>query len=85
MKDIDYYMKLPYTLEIVPDTEEGGYAARFPELPGCITCSDTWEGIWANAYDAKRVWLEAALECGTEISEPLPQNISIKAKQGVMN
>ena len=35
MKTIDYYMSLPYKLEIVPD-EEGGYVARYPELPGCI-------------------------------------------------
>lgn len=24
MKTIDYYMKLPYHLEIIPDAEEGG-------------------------------------------------------------
>lgn len=64
-------MNLPYRLEIVPDVEEGGYTARFPKLPGCITCSETWDGILANAYDAKRAWLEAALYDGVEISEPL--------------
>ena len=31
MKTIDYYMGLPYKLEIVPDVEEGGYVARYPE------------------------------------------------------
>ena len=25
MKTLDAYMKLPYKMEIVPDTEEGGY------------------------------------------------------------
>ena len=63
-KNLDYYMTLPYRLEIIPDTEEGGYAARFPELTGCITCSDTLEGLWANALEAKRLWLEAAVEDG---------------------
>ena len=43
MKTIDYYMGLPYKLEIVPDVEEGGYVARYPELPGCITLGDTLE------------------------------------------
>ena len=71
MKNLEYYMNLPYKLEIIPDIDEGGYAARYPELPGCITCSDTLEGILTNALDAKRVWLEAALEEGIEISEPL--------------
>lgn len=69
-KTIDYYLSLPYRLEIVPDTEEGGYGARYPELPGCITCAETLEGVVANAEDAKRVWLEAALEEGIEIAEP---------------
>ena len=41
MKTIDEYMKLPYRMEIIPDTEEGGYVVSFPELPGCLTCADT--------------------------------------------
>ena len=38
---LNEYMKLPYRMEIVPDTEEGGYAVMFPELPGCVTCGET--------------------------------------------
>ena len=37
MKSIEYYMGLPYRLEITPDLDEGGFVARYPELPGCIT------------------------------------------------
>ena len=70
MKTIDEYMQLPYRLEIVPDTEEGGFAARYPELPGCITCGETPEEIMQNAEDAKRVWLEAAIEDGLVIPVP---------------
>ena len=69
-KTLDYYLSLPYRLEIVPDTEEGGYGARYPELPGCITCADTLEEVVANAKDAKTAWLKAALEEGIEIAEP---------------
>ena len=69
-KTLDYYMALPYRLEIVPDAEEGGYGARYPDLPGCVTCSDTMEGIIANAEDAKRAWLKAAIDDGLEIAEP---------------
>lgn len=43
MKTIDYYMSLPYRLEIIPDPDEGGYAARYPELPGCITVGSSME------------------------------------------
>ena len=70
-KTIEYYLSLPYRLEIVPDTEEGGYGARYPELPGCITCAETLEGAVSGAEDAKRAWLEAALEEGIEIAEPI--------------
>lgn len=70
IQTIDYYLSLPYRLEIVPDTEEGGFAARYPELPGCITCADTIDELYENALDAKRAWLEAALEDGIEIMEP---------------
>ena len=70
MKTIDYYMALPYRMEIIPDAEEGGYTAWYPDLPGCLTCSETMDGIIANALDAKRAWIEAALEDGAEIAEP---------------
>lgn len=69
-KTIDYYLSLPYRLEIVPDTVEGGYGARYPELPGCITCADSLEEVVMNAEDAKRAWLEAALKDRVEIPEP---------------
>ncbi len=70
-KTIDYYLSLPYRLEIVPDTEEGGFGARYPELPGCITCADTIEKVIQNAEDAKKEWLQAALADGIDIPEPI--------------
>jgi predicted RNase H-like HicB family nuclease len=70
MKTIDYYSVLPYRLEIIPDTEEGGFTARYPELPGCITYAQTLEELIGNAEDAKLEWLSAALEDGLEIPEP---------------
>ena len=41
MKTIEEYMRLPYKLEIVRDTEEGGYVGSYPELRGCITVGAT--------------------------------------------
>lgn len=76
IKNIDYYLALPYKLEIHPDTEEGGYGARYPELPGCITCGETLDAAAKNAEDAKKTWLQAALEDGIDIPEPLTDNLS---------
>ena len=70
MKTIDEYMCLPYTLELTPDTDEGGFVASYPDLPGCLSVGDTAEEAVANAADAKRAWLEAAIEDGVEIQEP---------------
>ena len=71
MKTLDYYLSLPYRMEIVPDMEEGGYTAKFPDLPGCLTCAETIEELIASANDAKKVWLEAAIEDGIAIAEPV--------------
>lgn len=73
-KNLDYYMSLPYRFEIIPDVEEGGYGARFPELPGCFTYAETFEDIVSNAMDAKKAWIKAALEEGVHIAEPVPQS-----------
>ena len=70
MKTLEYYMRLPYKLEIMPDTDEGGYVASYPELRGCLTCGDTIEAVAANAEDCKREWLTAALEDHLDIPEP---------------
>ena len=47
-KTIEYFLSLPYRLEILPDAEEGGYGARYPELPGCITCGETLDSVARN-------------------------------------
>ncbi len=68
-KTLDEYMAMPYRMEIVEDKEEGGYVASYPDLPGCITCGETVEGVVANALDAKKAWIEAALEDFSEAIE----------------
>lgn len=69
MKTIDDYMKMSYRMEIVEDKEEGGYVVSYPDLPGCITCGETMQSAITNAEDAKREWIQAALDDGIEIHE----------------
>ncbi len=71
---IEDYMKLPYKMEIVEDKDEGGYVVSFPDLKGCITTGETIESAISMADDAKKAWLEAALDEGYEI--PLPESDS---------
>ena len=70
MKTIEEYLSLPYKMELVPDPDEGGFVVSYPDLPGCLSSGETVEQAIANAEDAKKAWLEAALEDGIEIPEP---------------
>ena len=58
-QELNYYMNLSYRMEIVEDKDEGGYVLSYPDLPGCMTCSDSLddllelakeEGISMNQY-----------------------------------
>ena len=70
MKTLNDYMKMNYRMEVIEDKEEGGFVVSFPKLPGCITCGETVEAAVTNALNAKKIWLEAAIEDGIEIYEP---------------
>ena len=61
-KTLNDYLAMSYRMEIVEDKDEGGFVVSFPDLPGCITCGETVESAVANAMDAKKEWLVAALE-----------------------
>ena len=69
MKTVDYYLNLPYRLEITKDSD-GGYVGSYPELPGCLTCADSIENLLKNAQAAKKEWIIAAIESNIEIREP---------------
>lgn len=70
MKTLNDYLKMSYRMEIIEDKDEGGYVVSYPDLPGCITCGETIEAAIANAEDAKRSWMEAAIKDGIRIKEP---------------
>lgn len=66
--NVEHYMALPYRMEIYWD--EDYWAAEFPELPGLVAASETWDGLQESIDDAKRAWFESALEHGDPIPEP---------------
>ncbi|NPV53166.1 MAG: hypothetical protein HPY71_06540 [Firmicutes bacterium] len=43
---------------------------EIPELPGCISQGDTVDEALAMINDAKKGWLEIALEDGRAIPQP---------------
>jgi antitoxin HicB len=67
-KTLSYYLSLPYTIEIIPD--DGAWFAQIKELKGCMTEVDEWDEILPAIEDAKRLWIELALERGRSVPEP---------------
>jgi predicted RNase H-like HicB family nuclease len=67
-KTLDYYLSLSYTIETVYD--DGAWVVWIKELEGCITQADAWEEVLPMIEEAKKLWLELAVERGRPIPEP---------------
>ena len=70
-KNLEYYLGLPYTRELIPEPE-GGWFIRIKELPGCMSQGDTTDEAMAMIEDAMKGWLEVELDKGSVIPEPRP-------------
>ena len=70
-KTIDYYVNLPYTIELQQFPDEG-WSVRVKELPGCMSQGDTPEEALTMIQEAMLLWLEVALEDDLPIPEPRP-------------
>lgn len=44
---------------VVHESEEGGYWAEVPSLPGCATQGDTYEDLMLNLKEAIEGWILA--------------------------
>lgn len=71
-KSIEYYMNLPYTIELQRDPEAGWFA-RVKELRGCMSQGETPEEALAMIQEAMELWLEVVLEDRLPIPEPRPE------------
>ena len=68
-KTLDYYLSLPYTIELTPDVDDVWFAS-IPLLKGCITQGDNRDDALVMLDEAKTLWLETALAEGISIPEP---------------
>jgi len=66
---VEYYMNLPYTIELQRDPEEGWFV-WVKELRGCMSQGETPEEAMKMIQDAMRAWIEVSLEDGTPIPKP---------------
>jgi antitoxin HicB len=74
-KTLEYYLNLPYTIEVTKDSGDGfsGWFARVVELQGCMTQADNFSDLSEMISDAMYAWIKTAIEDGTDIPEPRPQ------------
>jgi predicted RNase H-like HicB family nuclease len=63
-------LQYPVLIEPLAPEDGGGFLARVPDLPGCMSDGDTPEEAIANIQNAISVWLEAAEETGQAIPKP---------------
>lgn len=76
-KDLSYYLDLKYPIEFI-ERANGRYFATFPDLDGCMAEGGSLEELLANLADAKELWIEARLEGGHGVPEPVREDFSGK-------
>jgi antitoxin HicB len=64
------YLKRPYARRLTPDVS-GGFVATIQEFPGCIAEGDTSDIALTRLEAAAESWIEASLEQGRDIPEPI--------------
>jgi len=74
-KDLDYYMQLPYKIEVTPEEDGTGFTAEIPDLKGCMASGETIEDAFQTIVEVKKAWIEIALARGWRIREPISQEL----------
>lgn len=73
MKDLNYYLELKYPLSVIQE-DDASYFVEYPDLKGCFSTGDSLDEAVHQALDAKKAWLETALEENIIIPEPKTLN-----------
>jgi predicted RNase H-like HicB family nuclease len=69
-KGAEDYLKEPYSRILIPDNN-GSFSAEILEFPGCYAEGGTPDEAMQNLTDVAKSWIEASLEQGQDIPEPL--------------
>src|SRR3972149_9677545 len=68
--EIAEYVARPYSRVLVPDSS-GRYFAEVLEFPGCFSQGNTPGEAMENLNQAMEAWIEAALDTGQSIPDPI--------------
>jgi len=74
--DAKKYLDRPYNIVIRHIVDESGsyYFATVREFDGCMSHGDTYAEAFENIQDAMKGWIEAKLEGGFPIPEPITES-----------
>lgn len=67
-------------VEPLLDEEGGGFVARVPELPGCVSDGSTPAEAVENVQDAIEAWIATAQEAGDPVPAPAAKSGSYSGK-----
>jgi predicted RNase H-like HicB family nuclease len=62
-------MRYTVVLQREPD---GGYVAKVPSLPGCVSQGDSWDEAMANIQEAAELYVEDCVALGDPVPEEAP-------------
>ncbi len=74
-KNLKYYLNLDYTIRL-KENQDGSYFAEIEELLGCMSEGDSRTEALEMIEDAKKAWLEVALQRKIAIPEPSQDDYS---------
>jgi antitoxin HicB len=72
-KNLEEYLRLPYTTVLRRDEKDGIVVARIEELPGCSAHGDSEQEALSNLHDSMIDWIGDCLEAGDPVPEPVEE------------
>lgn len=73
-RKLENYLRRPYLRVVTPDEETGTFTAEILEFPGCIAQGNSVKEVYSRIENAAMSWIDAALDSGHEIPEPVSTN-----------
>lgn len=78
--EIEEILRRPYTRLVVLEEDGSCFRAEIVEFPGCLALGDDEVSALAHLKDVAESWIEAALEAGQTIPEPMDTSNSHSGK-----
>ncbi len=74
--EIDYYLRLPYSILLHQTEDEGKnyWIAEIPQLPGCKSHGSSIDEAIQSVQEAKRDWISDSLQRGERVPVPVERD-----------